>query len=289
MAKGYEVHTGGVAGNVLTQLGRLGVRSGWFGKVGDDEAGRLLLEDFRREGIDRSHAEVVKDEYSMFTWIQVNDRGERSITMFPNVLVKLTVEDVIQKHAQYIASSKVLHAEACLLPLKPVIKAMEIAKEQGVTIVFDLDVLPSYFVDEARLASKEEMLHALELADVLIPCKSAARELIKSDSIEQHAEKLLDYGPKVVAITLGEKGCIVLDRKNFVRIPAYKVRVVDTTGAGDAFHGGFIYGVLKGFNLEESGRFANGCGAICCTRVGARSMGRMDDVLQLMEKGKIVE
>ncbi|MCK4818274.1 carbohydrate kinase family protein, partial [bacterium] len=214
MIEGYEIHPGGVAGNVLTQLGRLGVNSGWFGKIGDDDAGKTLLEDFRNEGIDSSHAEVAKGEHSMFTWIQVDKTGDRAITMFPNVLVKLTDKDVERRHKEYIQSSKVLFTEACLMPLKPILKAMEIAKESEVKIVFDLDVPPSYFVKEAKLATDEEMKRALELTDVLIPCKSAAKELIGSDDFVKKAHNLLKFGPRVVAITLGKDGCVVLDDGN---------------------------------------------------------------------------
>ncbi len=287
MAEKYEIHPGGVAGNVLTQLARLGVRAGWFGKIGDDEAGRILTDDFNNEGIDTSHVEVVEGEHTMFTWIQVNRAGERSITMFPNVLIKLTAGDVEEKHADYITFAKVIHTEACLLSLKPVLRAMELAKEHGVKIVYDLDVSPSYFVQEAKLATKEEMMRSIELADVLIPCKSAARELIGSDDITRDAKKLMDYGPGAVAVTMGEQGCIVLDKDGAFSIPAYKVNIVDTTGAGDAFHGGFIYSVLKGFNLEQAGRFANACGAICCTQVGARSTGGIEDIEKLMTNGEV--
>ncbi len=289
MAEGYEIHPGGVAGNVITQLGRLGVQTGWFGKLGDDDAGKILLEDFHNEGIDYSHAEVVKGEYSMFTWIQVDQNGERAISMFPNVLVKLNAEEIEQKHKAYIQSSKVLHTEACLIPLNPIIRAMEIAKENGVKIVFDLDVPPSYFVEEAKLATKEEMSRALELADVLIPCKKAAKELIGSEDLEEKAEKLLDFGSSMVAVTLGDRGCLVLNSKTKLKIPPYRVPVVDTTGAGDAFHGGFIFSLLKGYNMEESGKFANACGGICCTKVGARSMGTLQDVEDLMRKGSITD
>jgi sugar/nucleoside kinase (ribokinase family) len=289
MSEGYAVHPGGVAGNVITQLARLGVRAGWFGKIGDDEAGKIVLEDLAKEGIDSSHVEIVKGENTMFTWIQVNKEGGRSITMFPNVLIKLTAEDVESTHREYIASSRVLHAEACLLPLRPVVKAMEIAKENGVKIVFNLDVTPTYFVKDAQRATEREMKRAFELADVLIPCKNAAKELIGSDDFVKDGRNLLDYGSRVVAVTLGDRGCIVLDRENTYVAPAYRVKVVDTTGAGDAFQGGFIYSVLKGFSLEKAGTFANACGALCCTKVGARSSGTLRDVEELIRNNGMKE
>lgn len=284
-ADAFEIHSGGVAGNVMTQIARLGAKVGWFGKIGDDEAGNIILEDIRKEGIDTSHTEVVAGKHSMFTWIQVNRQGERSITMFPNVLVELTPEEIEDKHGDYIRSAQFIHTEACLLPLNPVLRAMEIAKENNVTVVFDLDVCPRYFIEEAGSATDEEMKRALELTDVLVSCKSAAKELIDSDDIIGNAHRLLDYGPHTVAVTLGKDGCIVLNRNERFDLPAYQVDVVDSTGAGDAFHGGFIYSMLKGFDLERAGRFSNACGAIACSRVGARASGRLDEVEELLLRG----
>ena len=278
LVKEYEIHAGGVAGNVITQVARLGIKAGWMGKVGNDEAGKILINEFLKEGVDISHVEIVDSEHSMFTWIQVDKRGDKAITMFTNVLNKFTTEDVDKKHKEYIQSSKILQVEGSLLPLKPALRAMEIAKESGVTIVFDLDVAPHHFVNNERLATEQELKKAIELADVFIPCKAAAVELIGTKDIQHHAEKLLDYGCGIVTITLGEKGCIVYDKNDFYTIPAFRVDVVDTTGAGDAFHGGFIYGLIKGFNLKEIGTFANACGAICCTQVGARAMGKLCEV-----------
>ena len=179
----------------------------------------MLLKDLEKEWIDSSHVEVVKGEHMMFTWIQVNKNGGRSITMFPNVLIKLTAEDVESKHREDIASSRVLHAEA-------------------------------------RLATEREMKRALELSDVLIPCKNAAKELIDSDDFIKDGRKLLEYGSRAAAITLGEKGCIVLDGTSMYTVPAYRIKVVDTTGEGDAFHGGFIYNVL---NLRGKSRLSGWC------------------------------
>jgi sugar/nucleoside kinase (ribokinase family) len=286
MAGTYEVHPGGVSGNVLTQTARLGLRSGWLGKIGDDEAGEILIKEFEKEGIDTSHTEVVENKHSMFTWIQVDKRGGRSITMFPNVLIELTADEIEEKHADYIVSSKAFQAESCILPFSPMIRAMEIAKENGVTVVFDLDVPPSYLIQESKQATQEQLRRAIEISDIFIPCKAGARELVGSGNIESNARKLFDLGPEIVAVTLGEKGCIVMDKKDTITVPGYRVDVRDTTGAGDAFHAGFIYGVLNGKSLEETGRFSNACGAICCENVGARAMGTLDEVVSFMEKYK---
>ena len=166
--------------------------------------------------------------------------------------------------------------------MKPVIKAMEIAKENGVKIVFDLDVSPKHFIEEAELAAREELEYVLEMTDILVPCKAAAAELIGSTDFEKNGSKLLEYGSEICAVTLGEKGCIIFNDKELHKIDGYKVDVKDTTGAGDAFHGGFIYGPINDLPLPEIGKIANACGAVCCKKVGARSMGNYEEIMGLV-------
>lgn len=281
MAEGYEEHPGGVAGNVITQMARLGIDTGWFGKIGDDATGARLLEEFRKDGIDDSHVEVVPGKNSMFTWIMIDGDGHRTITMFPNVLNEFTGEDVRRKHRDYIAGAKVLMVEACVLPLEPDIAAMEIARDAGATVVFDLDVTPSG-VEAMNMGTMRDLERAIELTDVFIPCKAAASELLGSDRIEERADELRKYGPDMVAVTLGERGCIVLNGEQRHIVPGFDVHVVDSTGAGDAFHGGFVYGLLNGLSMVETAQFANACGALCCTSVGARSSASQAEVRELI-------
>jgi len=286
MANAYEIHPGGVAGNVITQVARLGISAGWMGKIGDDPTGKILLDEFRKDHISTGHAEVISGKNSMFTWILVDPQGDRSITMFPNVLNEFTAKDVSDRHADFIRSSKILMAEACVLPLAPMIRAMEIAKEAGVTVVFDLDVTPSAIL-QMNMGSKEDLQKALHLTDVFIPGKAAAMELLGTKDLINNARRLLEYGAHTVSVTLGAGGCIVCDKKGQELVPGYTVPVKDTTGAGDAFHGGFVYGMLQGYDLKEIGTFANACGAYCCTGIGPRSSGKLQDIRALIEnKGK---
>ncbi len=286
VANRYEIHPGGVAGNVITQVARLGGRAGWIGKIGDDSAGRTILEEFEKEGIDPSHAEIIAGGYSMFAWILVNNKGERTIVMFPNVLASFNARDVESKHAGYIASAKILQTEACALPLEPMIRAMEIARCHGVRTVFDLDVPPSHLIEEAQLGTRRELERVLALTDVLIPSKAAVTELLGGKDPEERAEELLNRGPQALVVTLGEKGSLYVDRMTRCRTPGFQVEVVDTTGAGDAFHGGFIWSLLQGYSVERACTFANASGAYCCTRVGARAMGRREQIEALIAHGR---
>ena len=278
-----EIHAGGVTGNNLTQVARLGAQAGWLGLIGDDESGRLITRAFAEDGLDLSGIEVVQGEKSTFTWIPVDAQGERCIYMFPNVNGKLSAEQVRTRFASHIKRAKHFHTEASQLPLAPVREGMRIAKEAGVRVIFDLDVAPSYFA-QAHLGSERELTEALQLVDVLKPCKAAARELTGETDYEKMAAKLLELGPSLVAITMGGEGALVASAAAMQPVPAFQVKVVDSTGAGDAFMGGFSFALLQGWEHRRAGLFANACAAICCTKVGARAMGRRAEVVELIKK-----
>jgi fructokinase len=277
-----EIHAGGVTANMLTQVARLGTSTGWLGLIGDDENGRIIQKAFTEDGMDLSGVEVVRGERSALTWIPVNPGGERCIYMFPNVTGKLSVLHVKNRFANHIRGAKHFHTEASQLPIVPLKEAIKVAKEANVRVFFDMDVTPRFFA-QMNLGKQEELCDALRLVDVLKPCKAAAREMTGVSDYNRMADQLLNLGPKVVAITEGEDGCLIATREKRVQVPAFRVNVVDTTGAGDAFMGGLSYGLLQGWDLERVGIFANACAALCCTKVGARAMSKLDEVLAFVK------
>ena len=281
-ASRMEIHAGGVTGNNLTQVARLGATTGWLGLIGDDENGRLIQKAFTDDAMDLSGVEVVKGEYSTMTWIPVDADGERCIYMFPNINGKLSVDQVRSRFAPHIRGARHFHTEASQLPIAPVKEAVQIAKQANVRVLFDLDVSPSFFA-QMNLGTQEELTEALKFVDVLKPCKAAAREITGESDYDAVADKLLYLGPSTVAITMGADGCLIASREERVRVPAFQVKVVDTTGAGDAFMGGLSYGLLQGWDFARVGVFANACAALCCTKVGARAMARRDEVAAFIQ------
>jgi sugar/nucleoside kinase (ribokinase family) len=277
-----EIHAGGVTANNLTQVARLGASTGWLGLIGDDENGRIIQKAFSDDGMDLSGVEVVKGEKSSFTWIPVDVEGERCIYMFPNVTGKITCFQVDNRFATHIKSAKHFHTEASQLPIVPVKQAMKLAKQANVRVLFDLDVSPDFFA-QANLGTQEELALALKLVDVLKPCKAAAKDMTGEADYEKMAVKLLDLGPKLVAITMGPEGCLIATPQNRVHVPGFRVKTVDTTGAGDAFMGGLSYGLLQGWDQQKVGLFANACAALCCMKVGARAMSKRDEVLAFIK------
>jgi sugar/nucleoside kinase (ribokinase family) len=276
-----EIHAGGVTANNLTQVARLGASTGWLGLIGDDENGRIIQKAFADDGADLSGIEIVKGEHSSLTWIPVDAAGERCIYMFPNVTGKISSHQVATRFAPHIKKAKHFHTEASQLPIAPVKEGMRLAKEASVRVLFDLDVSPSFF-SQAKLGTREELAESLKLVDVLKPCKAAAHELTSESDYDRIADKLLALGPSLVAITMGADGCLIASREQKAHVPSFKVEVVDTTGAGDAFMGGLSYGLLQGWDHQRVGTFANACAALCCTKVGARAMSKRDEVISFI-------
>src|SRR5260221_12418640 len=128
---------------------------------------------------------------------------------------------------------------------------MRIAREAGVRVIFDLDVAPSYFA-QAQLGSENDLLEALQLVDVLKPCKAAAREITGETDYEKMAAKLLALGPQIVAVTMGAEGSLLASANTMDYVPAFNVTVVEATGAGEALWGGLSFGLLEGGLLPSS-------------------------------------
>lgn len=281
-AERMEIHAGGVTANNLTQVARLGVKTGWLGLIGDDENGGLIKKSFAADGMDLSGVEVVKGERTTMTWIPVDAQGERCIYMFPNINGKLSCFQVRNRFAPHIKKAKHFHTEASQLPLVPVKEGMLVAKDAGVRVFFDLDVTPNFFA-QMNLGTQEDLVASLKLVNVLKPCKAAARELTGQNDYDKIASELLRLGPDLVAITQGAEGCLIASRDKAVHVPAFKVKVVDTTGAGDAFMGALSYGLLQGWDHQRLGVFANACAALCCMKVGAQSMSKLDEVMAFIK------
>ena len=267
----YELYPGGVMGNTLTGLARLGLKTGFIGKIGDDKFGSLLQQYSREDGIDMSACSVECGEHSPWTWIVVDKAGERTITLFPNVLDTVTKE-YIRSHQNYISSARLLHLEGSEMKLAPSIEAAIIAKQNGVKVSFDLDIPSHDLINELGLCSAEELDELIRLCDYFIPCIGAAEQLADTGDPLKMAETLQQrYGNKVVALSHGSEGCFVASSEESFQSPAFTITPVDGTGSGDAFHAGMLYGLIKQWPLRRTAQFANACGALNTIVMGARS------------------
>lgn len=272
---------GGPTTNNLIQASRLGLKAAWMGKIGDDVNGRIILSTFSKEGMDKSFIRVVEGAESSYTWLPVDDKGNRSIYMFSNITRTITPQEVREYFTEAIGEARAFHSEICQIPLDAVLEGLSIARAHGVKTFVDLDVDTGILINNSKLGSKKQLEEILASTYVLKAGGQVAMDYSGQKTIKKTIDFLLAKGPKMVAITLGSKGCALATKEEYLELPTPYVPVVDSTGAGDAFMGGLSYGVLQGnWSLEKTGSLANACGAYCCMRLGAQQSGNYDELLK---------
>ena len=264
-----------VGGLVLNHLGWarvLGLRTGIFGKLGDDRHGEFLRDGMEHLGI--RHHLTFDGSTSAFATIFVDTHGDRAIYMSRGATGELTPSEVRSRHGAFIRRANLVSTEISQLPLRTVLAILLFARTHSIPTILDVDVPPSDAI--GSLGTRAELERALKLATYLKPAKSAARELIAGNGRDplKLAEAIrAKYGNRAVIITEGDKGCSIAADGACLRVPAFKVKQTDSTGAGDAFLAGIFAGLRMNLPWEKAGRLANAAGAICVTRLGAFPSG----------------
>ena len=250
----YSWQGGGKVPTAMVTLGRLGVRAAMAGVVGGDAFGSFCVEDFKRHGLDASHVIVDKDATTTFA-VCIAERLTRGRSFLGKrgSCRRLETSDLDKK---LITSAKYLH----MSDMHSVnIEASTMARAAGVKVVYDADM---YDVE-----TKDN----LNRIDAFIASEFFYTGMFSDGGYELNCRKLQALGPDIVVITLGERGSVGVYGDQYFEIPACtNVNVVDTTGAGDVFHGAFIFGMLQEWDMERIVRFASAVAAIKCTRLGGR-------------------
>ncbi len=250
---------GGSAANTMVGLARLGARTGFIGKVANDHEGELLLNDFRTEGVNTDGIMVSREGRSGAVSVFVDKNGERALYVHPSVNDTLSFEEI---NLEYAKQTDFLHLTS--FGEKPFQAQKRLVEELDIHKV-SLD--PGEIYARKGLA---ELKPIIEHCCVVMPNESEIK-LLTGKGWRKGANQLLREGANIVAVKLGEKGCYVTDGSKSHVIPPYKTEVVDTTGAGDAFCAGFLYGLTKKKDLYECGRLGNFVASNCITKVGART------------------
>jgi sugar/nucleoside kinase (ribokinase family)/D-arabinose 5-phosphate isomerase GutQ len=261
-----QASVGGVVLNHLGWARVLGLETGIFGKMGDDRNGEFLRDGMESLGI--RHHLTLDGSASSYATVFVDPAGNRAIYMMRGATAELKASEIRARHGAFIKNARMITTEISQLPLKTVIAILKFARENSIPTVLDLDVPPSDAV--STLGTRAELDLALKLATYLKPAKGAARELAEGNDPLKMAEQIrARYGNEAVIMTAGASGCAISSADASVRVPAFKVKVVDTTGAGDAFLGGVLAGLLWKLKWPEIGRLANASAAIGIGRLGA--------------------
>ena len=252
-----RLEPGGHVATALTVCARMGLAARYLGSVGSDPLGRLQLESLEREGVDASRVRVVPDATSQMAVILLEEGvGERTILWHRDPRLTFPPQAV---STDVVASGRVLHLDG--RDSAAALRAARSARALGVPVIIDIDRI--YDEDTARL---------LDSVDYLIAAEEFARSLTGFDDPADAATALAERFPRATTgVTLGPRGAVfVLDGRP-ERSPAFDVDVRDTTGAGDVFHGAFIVGLLRGWDIRRTIRFAHASAAMKCRRLGARA------------------
>lgn len=225
---------GGSGTNAIVQSSRFGGKCGYITQIGDDEIGYKIIEGLKRENIDVSSIVIKESGTSLHTHIVVGEDGKKFILLnMGDSFLDLKKEDV---NIDFITSAKVFYTD--LLPKEPAIYALKEAKKAELDTVFNLQVgLPT--MKEFGI-EKDEIINFLKYIDVFTPCREGFYQLTGTEEPIEGIKKLRKYYDKIILLTLGSKGSFIVNGNDIIEIPAYRVNVKDTTGAGDSYIGSFM-------------------------------------------------
>jgi ribokinase len=256
---GQDEAPGGSAANTIVGLARLGAKTGFIGKVAEDHEGQLLLDDFRREGVNTDGITIAREGHSGNVTAYVDKTGERALYVHPSVNDTLSFEDI---NVQYAGRARFLHLAS--MDDKPFQAQKKLVKMlPNVRISLD----PGQIYARKGLSA---LLPMLKRCSTFMPSENELK-MLTGRHFREGAQMLLDQGPDVVAVKLGRKGCYITNGGEKYLIEPFGAKVVDKTGAGDAFCAGFLYGQVEGTDLYECGRLGNFVASRCISKVGARA------------------
>ncbi len=255
----FKEACGGSSANTILNLAKMGLDTGMVGKVGSDDWACLHLGEFDRWNVDTEGVVQTESGRSGKAMGFIDEEGERAFYIDPGVNDDFEWQDI---DLDFVKSSKILHLSSFIgeSPFKAQIKT---AKSLNSTKV-SLD--PSCIYAKKGL---EEMRSLLENVSIFLPNENEI-QILTGESYERGAEKILDFGVDIVAVKLGSKGCYVSNGDEEFEVDSKNVDPVDTTGAGDAFNSGFLYGLFEDFDLKKAGELGNLTASKCIQSIGGR-------------------
>lgn len=256
---------GGDALNEATVLQCLGVPVHLETVIGNDTAGETICRHMENAGLEESGLHIKNDMNTSINVVLVKENGERCFLTNPHASQrKLTLDDITMPFPKEI--NILCFASIFVFPelkTEEMKRIFSQAKAQGIVVCADMTKCKNQ-------ETVDDIAPALEYVDYLFPNKEEAMLVTRTTSVEEAAESLLNAGVGTVVIKCGADGCYVKTKEKAFYVPAVEnVKCIDTTGAGDSFVGGFVYGLANDFALEKCAEFANECGAKAIEKVGA--------------------
>lgn len=278
LSNDYRKIFGGKGANQAVAAQRLGANVSFIGRIGSDENGTELVKALIEDGIDISNINFSKDAPTGIAIITVDKAGRNSIIVVSGANMEINKESIEQAKDTIIKSKLIISQFE--VPTEAIIEAFKIAKENDVITL--LNPAPAKEIPE----------ELLRLTDIIIPNESEAFQLTKvkaedDASIMEASQKLIKNGAKFVIITLGERGAALVSGGRLSVIPAYKVKAIDTTAAGDSFIGALASKLEKADNInfeamEKAVAFANKVSSIVVQKKGAQpSLPYLEEVIKV--------
>ncbi len=265
----YNIGPGGKGCNQAIAISRLGGKVNFISKLGNDDYGKLAIDKLKNDNIDTSNIIISNEHKTGVAGIHVDkNTGKNAITVVRGAPSSLTIKEV---NTNLIKHSKIFLTQL-EVPIEVTLHCLKAAKEYGLINI--LNPAP------ACKLSKD----FFRLVDYFTPNETEAEfysgvKISNENDAKASAKKLIDMGIKKVIITLGEKGLLYSDGKEEIYVKASLDKAVDTTGAGDAFNGGFSFALLKGKKIKECLEIANKVAGFSTTKLGAGdSMPTLEEI-----------
>jgi sugar/nucleoside kinase (ribokinase family) len=264
----FSMQGGGSTANMLAALAMMGQRTRFFGRIADDEHGHFILRSMQNLRIDTSMLSIEPDKVSPVSIIQIDELSRRrKILRSRGNVTPLSPRDL---PAGLLNDARMLVIDGSQPALQAAIA--EKARDKGIPVLLNASQLSG------------GMGELLSLSTIVIGAERFAHEIAPSDELGDSLREILNLGPSVALITLGESGSIGLEGTKLVEQEALDVFVADTSGAGDAFAGAFAFAHLRGWPLERAVPFANAAAGLVCRSLGARSaLPTVEEVIAAME------
>ncbi len=291
----FERNPGGAPANVLVVVSKLGLSGVFMGKVGQDAFGEFLRDTLVQQKVDTEGLIMTTEANTTLAFVHLDEDGDRSFSFYRNPGADMLLKEN-EIDEEILSNSALFHFGSVSMTKEPArsatLKAAEKAKALGKTISYDPNLRPPLWgnLEEA----KEVISQGLPYADILKISEEELEFLTDEKDPETGSKVLYDkYKTSIILVTLGPDGCFYRNGQKTGHSSGFKVNSVDTTGAGDAFLGGFLYKFIKSgkavfdfdeVELREAIKFANAMGALTTTKRGAiPAIPSMDEVNNLVE------
>ncbi len=275
---GFRKAPGGAPANVAVGLARLGVDTAFLGRVGDDPFGHFLEQTLSGAGVDTRFVTFDGEARTGLAFVSLQANGERDFVFYrnPSADMRHRPKDIPDAALE---GCRIYHFGSISLIQDPsraaTLDALHRSRRNGSLISFDPNLRPPLWADLEH--ARREIREALPLSDLVKVSEEEAEFLFGPAPVDTYLDRLLEAGPRLVALTQGSHGCLLATAGSRASVPGYAVQAVDTTGAGDGFVAGLLTGLLESSDptaltaeaLAQIGRFANAIGAITCQQKGA--------------------